>query len=301
MAAEKTGETRERGAADVGAGDAQGQAQDAADHADHDGVDQELHDDVAPRRAHRAPHADLAGALAHRDEHDVGHADAAHDQADGGDRGHEAREGLGARRDGRRDRARVDDLEVVLLASTSGRAGCAASSAPRPGRCSRPTARPARGSARCRGERRRAGLRSRPRARARSSRPRRSRRRPARPARRSPGTARRPRRRSDPPRAAATGSRSLATVLPSTATGSAWLESKSLKKVPASTVRWSMLVICGRGAADRLHGAGRAQRHGGVGVHRCDRRLDAGGGVDGGHVARAERHGVAHEAGCSRR
>ena len=65
------------------------QPEDAADHADDDGVDQELHDDVAPRRPHGAPHADLAGALAHGDEHDVGHADAADDQADGGDRRHE--------------------------------------------------------------------------------------------------------------------------------------------------------------------------------------------------------------------
>ena len=34
-------------------------------------------------------------------------------------------------------------------------------------------------------------------------------------------------------------------MLPSTATGREWLASKSLKKVPASTVRWSMPTICG--------------------------------------------------------
>ena len=75
---------------------------------------EELDDDVVARGADRAAHADLPRALAHRDQHHVGDADAADQQADGGDGGHQ----LGERRlrggDGRGDRAGVDDLEVLL-------------------------------------------------------------------------------------------------------------------------------------------------------------------------------------------
>ena len=51
--------------------------------------DEELEADVAPPRADRAAHADLARALEHRREHDVHDADAADEQRDAGDGAHD--------------------------------------------------------------------------------------------------------------------------------------------------------------------------------------------------------------------
>ena len=56
----------------------------SAEHAQRDGLDQELQRDVGAARAERLPQADLARALGHRHQHDVHDADAADDQRDGG-------------------------------------------------------------------------------------------------------------------------------------------------------------------------------------------------------------------------
>lgn len=57
----------------------------AADKADHDGLDQELGKDVAAARANGHTNADLPGALGHGNQHDIHHADAADNQRDHGD------------------------------------------------------------------------------------------------------------------------------------------------------------------------------------------------------------------------
>ena len=46
-----------------------------------DGFERELQQDVALARADGFAHADLARALGDRNQHDVHHADAAHDQS----------------------------------------------------------------------------------------------------------------------------------------------------------------------------------------------------------------------------
>ena len=55
-------------------------------------LEQELQADVARPGADRLAQADLPGPLAHRDQHDVGDADAADQQRDPGDRGQHAGE-----------------------------------------------------------------------------------------------------------------------------------------------------------------------------------------------------------------
>ena len=80
----------------------------AADQGEGDRLDQELHQDVLPAGAHRLAHADLAGALGHRDQHDVHDADAADQQ---GDADHAADH----RGDAAQDAAdRVEDLVLHL-------------------------------------------------------------------------------------------------------------------------------------------------------------------------------------------
>ena len=58
-------------------------ADDAADGAEHDGLERELQQDDFFGGADGFSDADLAGALGDGDEHDVHHADAADDEADG--------------------------------------------------------------------------------------------------------------------------------------------------------------------------------------------------------------------------
>ncbi len=67
-------------------------ADDAADRAEHDGFKGELQQDGLFGCADRFSDADLASALGDGDEHDVHHADAADDEADGGEAEHEQEE-----------------------------------------------------------------------------------------------------------------------------------------------------------------------------------------------------------------
>ena len=89
---------------------ADGQAHEPADEAQHDGLDEELHEDDARPRADGLAQADLAGPLADADEHDVHDADAADDERDADDAG-------GGEGDDAADRAdlvdrRLDPLDV---------------------------------------------------------------------------------------------------------------------------------------------------------------------------------------------
>ena len=70
---------------------AQQHADDSARAGEHDGLGQELPDDVAAPRANRFSHADFARALRDRHQHDVHHADAAHQQSDRADHGGQQR------------------------------------------------------------------------------------------------------------------------------------------------------------------------------------------------------------------
>ena len=66
-------------------------AQQAARSGERHGLDQKLPDDVAAARAERFADADFARALGDADQHDIHHADAAHQQAERGNRdGHQA-------------------------------------------------------------------------------------------------------------------------------------------------------------------------------------------------------------------
>ena len=64
----------------------------AAEQADHQRLDDELHQDVVRPRADRLAQADLAGPLGDAHEHDVHDADAADQERDGGDGRQEGRE-----------------------------------------------------------------------------------------------------------------------------------------------------------------------------------------------------------------
>src|SRR5881227_344460 len=68
------------------------------------------------KRVARLAHADLAGALGDGHEHDVHDADAAHEQAHGGDAGEQILERVGGLLQRREDVGLVADLEVVVLA-----------------------------------------------------------------------------------------------------------------------------------------------------------------------------------------
>jgi hypothetical protein len=100
---------------DVAARDAQEDAQKAAELGEHDGLEEELLDDVVAARADGFAHADLARALGDADQHDVHDADARRQERDHAD--HERADAD----DPRHLRERGDegvvrvDLEVVLL------------------------------------------------------------------------------------------------------------------------------------------------------------------------------------------
>src|SRR5262249_40188006 len=70
----------------VGAPGAAQEADGPAGDADHGGLDQELGEDVPPGGADGLADPDLAGALGHRDQHDVHDPDPADDEGDPGHR-----------------------------------------------------------------------------------------------------------------------------------------------------------------------------------------------------------------------
>ncbi|MPL92315.1 hypothetical protein SDC9_38413 [bioreactor metagenome] len=88
-------------------------AEHAADQTHEHRLDQKLPDDVAAPRADRHAHADLAGALGHRDQHDVHHPDAADDERDHRDRGDEPGHRLGGGGDRCADGVAVRQEEVL--------------------------------------------------------------------------------------------------------------------------------------------------------------------------------------------
>ncbi len=69
-------------------------AEQSAQQAEQDRLDEELPEDVGAARADRFADADLAGAFGHRHQHDVHHADAADEQRDRGDRAEQHGEDL---------------------------------------------------------------------------------------------------------------------------------------------------------------------------------------------------------------
>src|SRR5688572_21215069 len=66
----------------------------SAESGDSGGFDEELHEDVAPFRAHGLADADLASTLGDGDEHDVHHADSAHQQGQARDSTHDKPENI---------------------------------------------------------------------------------------------------------------------------------------------------------------------------------------------------------------
>ena len=67
----------------------------AAHHAEHDGLDEELHQHIAPARADGQPQANLTRPLRDRDQHDVHDADAADQQRDAGNACQQGGHGFG--------------------------------------------------------------------------------------------------------------------------------------------------------------------------------------------------------------
>jgi hypothetical protein len=116
---EVAGEAADHRAQQQGQADAEHAAEQAHQHR----FDQELLADVALPRTHGHAHADLAGALGHRHQHDVHHADAADQQRDGGDgadqQGHRARGLL----DGLADLGAVAEEEVLGAVAQGQQAG----------------------------------------------------------------------------------------------------------------------------------------------------------------------------------
>ena len=86
----------------------------AADAGKRHRLQQKLHADVRLARADRFADADLAGPLRHRDQHDVHHPDAAHQQADGADHAGEQHQRAGQLVPQVGEEIRVGDLEIVL-------------------------------------------------------------------------------------------------------------------------------------------------------------------------------------------
>src|SRR2546427_12180884 len=87
----------------------------AADEDQGRGLDEELPQDRAARRAERLADADLPGALGHGDHHDRDHADAPHDEADGREHEHHEEEHAADLVPGVQQLVLRDDREVVLL------------------------------------------------------------------------------------------------------------------------------------------------------------------------------------------
>ena len=113
--------------------DAEPDADEAADDAQQHGLDEELQQDVALPGAERLAQADLAGPLAHADQHDVGDADPADQQRDGGDRGEHQGEQAEDPADGAEDLGLGDRGELL--------AGVLRPAAPPPAAACRPRCR----------------------------------------------------------------------------------------------------------------------------------------------------------------
>ena len=90
-----------------------------ADRAGGDGDDRrledQLHEEIAMRRAERLAQADLAGALGHRDQHDVHHADGADRQGEHAAGGEEDRDGGQDRSDQLDGVGDVDERQRLLV------------------------------------------------------------------------------------------------------------------------------------------------------------------------------------------
>ena len=91
-----------------------GDADRPAEQAERDRFDQELKEDVPPRRAERLADADLARALGDRDEHDVHDADAADEQRHRRDSGEQRREHRGRLAQRVEDVGLIANAEIVL-------------------------------------------------------------------------------------------------------------------------------------------------------------------------------------------
>ena len=95
--------------------DAEPDADQPADDAEQHRLDEELQQDVALPGAERLAQADLAGPLADADQHDVGDADAADEQRDGGDRGQHQGEQAEDAADGAEDLGLGDGRELLAV------------------------------------------------------------------------------------------------------------------------------------------------------------------------------------------
>src|SRR5688572_4285676 len=93
---------------------AQDHADQAAQQAEHDRLDQELEQNVDARGAERLPHADLAGSLGDRHQHDVHDADSPDEEGHRRDPEEEDTEHLGRLLERREEVRLVADLEVVV-------------------------------------------------------------------------------------------------------------------------------------------------------------------------------------------
>ena len=96
-------------------GQADDDADEAAEQREGQGLDEELGEDVAAAGADRLADADLAGPLADRDEHDVHDPDAADDQRDRGDPAEQEGQRRADRGRGLEQLGLVEDLEVVVI------------------------------------------------------------------------------------------------------------------------------------------------------------------------------------------
>ena len=94
---------------------ADGDADEAAEQRQGQGLDEELGEDVPAARADGLADADLAGPLADRDQHDVHDPDAADDERDRGDPAEQQGQRAADRRGGLEQLGLVEDAEVVVV------------------------------------------------------------------------------------------------------------------------------------------------------------------------------------------
>ena len=96
-------------------------ADDAADEGEQDRLGEELGPDLALRRAEGAAQADLRAAFEHRDDHDVGDADGAHDQGHDAEPEEEAVERPGRGGAGGEHVGGLADVDLVGCLGVGGR------------------------------------------------------------------------------------------------------------------------------------------------------------------------------------
>src|SRR6266404_3783185 len=111
---ERCGNRRDERAHGGGYSGADQNADGAADQREHHGFQQELQSHIRAARADGFAHANFLGALRYRDEHDVHHADATHQQADRTDHGGENHERAGQLIPQIADEVRRGQLKIVL-------------------------------------------------------------------------------------------------------------------------------------------------------------------------------------------